>query len=65
MCYAKKRIRIFVSGIDVIKVKNLEINLALTQHKLCNIFVLGMAYQLSFKMCNAKKGLVFLWEVLM
>ena len=65
MCYAKKRIRIFVSGIDVIKVKNIEINLALTQHKLCNIFILGMAYQLPFKMCNAKKGLLFLWEVLM
>ena len=58
-------IGIFMGSIDVIKVKNFKINLALTQHKWHNIFVLGMAYQLPFKMCNVKKELVFLWEVLM
>ena len=61
----------FLGGINELKVKNLNINLVLTQHKWHNIFILGMAYQLPFKMCNVKKRigifceLVFLWEVMM
>ena len=51
----KRELVIFVGGIDVIKVNNFKINLVLTQHKWHNIFLLGMAYQLPFKMCNAKK----------
>ena len=44
-----------MGGIDVIKVKNFKIILGLTQHKWHNFFILGMAYQLPFKMCNVKK----------
>ena len=55
MCNAKKRIGIIRGGIDVIKVKNFKMNLALTRHKWHNTFILGMAYQLPFKMSNAKK----------
>ena len=71
MCNVKNRIGIFLGGINELKVKNLNINLVLTQHKWHNIFILGMAYQLPFKMCNVKNRigifweLVFLWEVLM
>ena len=55
MCNAKKRIGIIRGGIDVIKVKNFKLNLALTRHKWYNTFILGMAYQLPFKISNAKK----------
>ena len=51
----QKRIGIFVGSIDVITIKNFKISLALTQHKWHNIFILRMAYQLPFKMCNHKK----------
>ena len=61
----QKRIGIFMGAIDVIKIKNFKINLALTQYKWLNIFILGMAYALPFKICNAKIELVFLGEVLM
>ena len=55
MCNAKKRIGIFVGGIDVIKVNNFKINLVLTQHKWHNIFILRIVYQLPFKMFIVKK----------
>ena len=57
MCNAKKRIGIFMGGIHVIKVKNFKIYLNIKQRKNHNIFILGMAYQFPFKMCNAKREL--------